>query len=245
VSDGAGEGGGTLVRYGRSGGRPPADDEHLIVEDDGAYRARRTVAGARVGRFAGRLTEAGLDALRAAVDGVRDAADIAVLTPHDGATEVVEAAGHAARMGSNEAPPQPWRTLVLALRQAIDTDAVADPVAALELRAGTRAAVVAHAGTETLEVDVASVVVRVVRLDAEGAVLGRWSGREQPAADEDSGQPAADWDDAGPGWTKTLPFTHGLELAPGDWLQVWVNARVREPGDPAVRAVRLFVGVPG
>ena len=55
----------------------------------------------------------------------------------------------------------------------------------------------------------------------------------------------ADWAEAGPGWTRTLPFTHGLELAPGDWLQVWVHANVREPGDPAVRAVRLFVGVPG
>ena len=176
---------------------------------------------------------------------MREAADVAIQTPHDGATEVVEAAGHSARMGSNEAPPEPWRTLVLALREACDTDAVADPVAALELRAGTRDAAVAHVGSEPLEVDLASIVVRVVRLDAEGAVLGRWSGREGPAADEDSGQPPADWAEAGPGWTKTLPFTHGLELAPGDWLQVWVHASVREPGDPAVRAVRLFVGVPG
>ena len=245
MSDGAGEGDGTLVRYGRSGGRPPKDDEHLIVEDDGSYTARRTVAGARVGRFAGRLTAGRLEALRAAADGLGEASDVAIQTPHDGATEVVEAAGHSARMGSNEAPPEPWRTLVLALREAIDTDAVADPVAALELRAGTRDAAVAHIGTEPLEVDLASVVVRVVRLDAEGAVLGRWSGREGPAADEDSGQPAAEWAEAGPGWTRALPFTHGLELAPGDWLQVWVHANVREPGDPAVRAVRLFVGVPG
>ena len=122
---------------------------------------------------------------------------------------------------------------------------MADPVAALELRAGTRDAAIAHIGSENLEVDLASVVVRVVRLDAEGAVLGRWSGREGPAADEDSGQPPAEWAGAGPGWTRTLPFTHGLELAPGDWLQVWVHANVREPGDPVVRAVRLFVGVPG
>jgi hypothetical protein len=76
-------------------------------------------------------------------------------------------------------------------------------------------------------------------------VLGRWSGREGLAADEDSGQPAAEWAEAGPGWARALPFTHGLELAPGDWLQVWVHANVREPGDPPVRAVRLFVGVPG
>ena len=245
MSDGAGERGGTLVRYGRSGGRPPADDEHLDVADDGSYTARRTVAGARVGRFAGRLTEVGLDVLRAAVDGVREAADAAIQTPHDGATEVVEAAGHTARMGSNEVPPEPWRTLVLALREAIDRDAVADPVAALELRAGTRDAVVAHVGIEPLEVDAASVVIRVVRLDAEGAVLGRWSGRQAPAVDEDSGQPAAEWAEAGPGWTRALPFTHGLELAPGDWLQVWVNANVREPDVPAVRAVRLFVAVSG
>ena len=222
-----------------------ADDEHLIVEDDGSYTARRTVAGARVGRFAGRLAAGRLEALRAAADGLGEASDVAIQTPHDGATEVVEAAGHSARMGSNESPPEPWRTLVVALREAIDTDAVADPVAALELQAGTRDAAVSHIGSETLEVDLASVVIRVVRLDAEGAVLGRWSGREGPAADEDSGQPAAEWAEAGPGWTRALSFTHGLELAPGDWLQVWVHANVREPGDPAVRSVRLFVGVPG
>ncbi len=236
---------GRSVRYGRSGGRPPADDEQLVVEDDGSYRARRTVAGARAGRFAGRLTEARAAALRAAVDGVREAADVAIQTPHDGATEVTEAAGHSARMGSNEAPPEPWRRLVLALREACDTDAVANPVAALELRAGTRDAAVAHVGSEPVEVDLASIVVRVVRLDAEGAVLGRWSGREGPAADEDSGPPPADWAEAGPGWTKTLPFGHGLELAPGEWLQVWVYASVREPDETVVRAVRLFAGVPG
>ena len=242
---GQGRATGRWFATGAPGGRPPADDEHLTVEDDGSYTARRTVAGARVGRFAGRLTAGRLEALRAAADGLSEASDVAIRTPHDGATEVVEAAGHSARMGSNEAPPEPWRRLVLALREAIDSDAVADPVAGLELRAGTGDAAVAHIGSENLQVDLASVVIRVVRLDAEGAVLGRWSGREGPAADEDSGQPAAEWAEAGPGWTRALPFTHGLELAPGDWLQVWVHANVREPGDPAVRAVRLFVGVPG
>ncbi len=245
MTDGAGEGGRTLVRYGRSGGRAPSDDEHLAVEEDGSYVARRTVAGARAGRFAGRLTDARLGTLRAAVDGVREAADIAIQTPHDGATEDVEAAGRSARMGSNEEPPEPWRALVHALREAIDADAVANPVAALELQAGTRDATISHLGSEPIEVDLGSVAIRVVRLDADGAVLGRWSGRVQPAADDDSGEaPAAAWTDGGPGWTRALPFDHGLELAPGDWLQVWVYATVRESGEPIKRQIRLFAGVP-
>ena len=186
-----------------------------------------------------------MDALRGAVDAVPDAADLAIDTPRDGATEVISAAGHTSQLGSNDAPPEPWRALVLALREAIDADAVADPVAALELRAGSRDAALAHAGSEPLEVDLASVAIRVVRLDSGGAVLGRWSGRVQPAAEEDADEPPPAWTDAGPGWTQDLPFDHGLELAPGDWLQVWVTATIREPADPTERAVRLFVGVPG
>jgi hypothetical protein len=232
-----------FISFGRSGGRPPADDEGLQIADDGRYTARRTVAGARVGRFAGTLPAARIKALRAAVAAVGDAPGADVQTPLDGATEIVEAAGRTTRMGSNEAPPEPWTSLVLALRETIDADAVADPVAALELRAGTRDAALAHAGSEPLELDLASVEIRVVRLDAEGAVLGRWAGRTQ-AIDEDAAQPPIQWTEAGSGWQQDLPYGHGLELAPGDWLQVWVNASVRDHGNPSPRDVRLFVGVP-
>ena len=51
---------------------------------------------------------------------------------------------------------------------------------------------------------------------------------------------------AAEGWRQPLPFAHGLELAPGDWLQVWVFARIRDvSGDRVERAARLFVAVPG
>ena len=113
---GGGEGG-ALVRYGRTGGRPPRDDESMVIEEDGTFEGRRTVGGARVGTFAGRLAAG---RLRGAPRGRRvrrrPAGDVEVTTPLDGATETVEVAGHTARMGSNERPTGPWKPLVESLR---------------------------------------------------------------------------------------------------------------------------------
>ena len=64
--------------------------------------------------------------------------------------------------------------------------------------------------------------------------------------DEDAGEPPPAWTSAAAGWRATLPFAHGLELAGGDWLQVWVFATIRDAaGDGGERAARLFVAVPG
>ena len=120
------------------------------------------------------------------------AGDVEVTTPLDGATETVEVAGHAARMGSNERPTGPWKPLVESLRALVDDDLVAAPLAALELVATSREATLVHVGSAPVEVDVASVTLRVVRLDAPGAVLGRWQGAALPDVVEDSGPlPAA------------------------------------------------------
>jgi hypothetical protein len=232
-----------LVRYQRRGGRPPADDEALEIAPDGAFTARRTVGGGRVGRFAGRLDAAVVDKLSAAVDAVGAGDDLTIATPADGATEVVEAAGRTGQFGSNEKPPVPWKALVDRLRTLLDGEVLEHPVAALEVVATTRTARLGHIGTEPLDVDVASVAVRAVRLDEGGAVLGRWNGSLGPVADEDTkaAAGAAQRVTAGPGWEQELPFRHGLELAPGDVIQVWVHLRV---GDGKDRNVRLFRAVP-
>jgi hypothetical protein len=235
-----------LVRYRRTGGRPPSDDEALDVADDGSFTARRTVAGARVGTFAGRLASGRVEALRKAVDAARDANDVQVTTPLDGATEVLEASGHISRTGSNERPTGPWKALVETVRSMLDEDAFADPLAAIELTATSREAALTQAGTAPVEIDLGSVTVRVVRIDAAGLVLGRWQARLGDAGDEDSGEPPPAWTSAAAGWQATLPFSHGLELAGGDWLQVWVFATIRDAaGDGGERAARLFVAVPG
>ena len=92
----------------------------------------------------------------------------------------------------------------------------------------------------------ASVTLRVVRLDAPGAVLGRWQGAALPRRRRGLRAAPGSWVTAAEGWRQPLPFAHGLELAPGDWLQVWVFARIRDvSGDRVERAARLFVAVPG
>jgi hypothetical protein len=199
-----------------------------------------------VGTFAGSFEPQRLQRLREAVDQARAAGDVEIATPLDGATESFEAGGHSARMGSNERPTGPWRVLVEAVRGVLDTELVEAPLAAVELAATSREAALAGAGPATMEINLATVAVRTVRLDADGRVLGRWQARLLPAADEDSGPSPAGWTTAAAGWRQPLPFAHGLELAPGDWLQVWVFARLRDvAGDGAERDARLFLAVPG
>ena len=231
-----------LVALRRSGGRAPADDELLDVLGDGTFTARRTVGGARIGRFAGGLTPrelAGLarDASRAAATG-----DAEIRTPIDGATEVIEVAGATARLGSNEPGPGTWRALVERCRRLVRERVTDDPVAALELVGTLGTASLRHAGTEPLDVDLASIAVQVVRMEANGVPDGRWSAQPpRPAGDGlAESRPPVRWVSVGPGWEQPLPFGHGLEPAPGGWLQVRVFLRVR---DGAVRSARLYVGV--
>lgn len=218
----------------------------MLVEVDGTFEGRRTVGGARVGSFRGRLMADRLEALRLAGDTAAAGSTLSVATPLDGATETVEVAGVTAQLGSNERPTGTWKPLIDAVRGLVDDELVAAPLAALELAATAHEASLTHAGSAPIEVDVASVTIRAVRLDAQGSVLGRWQGAALPDAAEDSRAAAGDWTTADGGWRQALPFAHGLELAPGDWLQVWVFARIRDvAGDRVERAARLFVAVPG
>jgi hypothetical protein len=233
-----------LVTYRRSGGREPSDDERLDVWPDGRFEARRSVGGRRIGRFAGRLDDATRATLESAARAAAAADDLAIETPMDGATVSLLVDGREARMGSNEQPGGPWGELADTVRSLLDGPALAHPVAALELQATRTRAQLRHVGSEALEVDPASLAVRAVRLDGQGLVLGRWQGSVAPAAPEDAAAGAAPaWMAVEGDWQLDLPFRHGLELMPDDWLQVWVTLRLRE-GDQR-RTGRLFVAVPG
>src|SRR6185503_19426921 len=72
---------GVLVRYARGGGRTPADDESLEIQDGGGFEARRTVGGARVGRFARTLPGSTLRGLGSSIRAVAGADDLAIPTP--------------------------------------------------------------------------------------------------------------------------------------------------------------------
>jgi hypothetical protein len=231
------------IHFSRRGGSAPRDDEELTVAEDGAFAARRTIGGPRIGTFEGRLAGTVLARLRAAVDGAAAADDLTLPTPRHGATEVLELAGRALRLGSNETPPKPWRALLDRVRRLFEDEVVDRPRAAVELVADARTARLVHAGVAPLDVDLGSAAVRVIRVADEGLVLGRWNGRVTEGL-VDNGErlvPMPAWATAGPGWSAPLPFDHPLELAAGDMFQVWVQISIRD-GDRK-RDGQLYVPV--
>jgi hypothetical protein len=232
-----------LIVYRRSGGREPSDDERLDVWADARFEARRTVGGRRIGRFAGELDGTAVTELQSATQAAGAAGDLAVTTPVDGATVSLLAAGHEVRVGSNEEVEGPWGGLLAAVKALLDGPVLTHPVAAIELDASSRQATLGHVGGEPLEVDPGTITVRAVRLDAHGAMLGRWHGSTAPAQAEDASMPGPAWAEAAPGWRLELPFRHSLELTETDWLQVWVTLRLREDGER--RTGRLFLAVSG
>ena len=157
-----------LARLQRAGGRRPTDDEVLEIAADGSFTATRTVGGTRVGRFAGRLPGTTLSALRRDVEAAAEGPDIVRPTPRDGATEVVEAAGHSLRLGSNDPPPPPWKGLVRRLRDLVEDRATRDPVAAIELVAGRDGVALVHAGSESLRLDPTSIEGELIRAGRDG-----------------------------------------------------------------------------
>jgi hypothetical protein len=224
----------TLVRYERTGGRRPGDDESLEIEEGGDYTARRTVAGTRVGRFGGTLPASTLRGLGASVREVAAGSDLMIATPRDGATERIEVEGRTAELGSNELPGAPWRDLVRKLRRLLDGKVLASPIAALELTAAAAGVRIAHIGSEPVAVDTGSVAVQLVRLAPTGVPLERGSAG---ATGETATRGTRAWVEAGPGWTLDLPIPP-MPLAAGESLQVLVTLLVRDGED--VRLVRLF-----
>ncbi len=228
-----------LLTYSRSGGRPPADDELLELRADGSFRARRTVAGARIGSFAGSLPEDVMEAVRGEATACGRGDGPWLETPRDGATETIAIGDEGevvASMGSNATPGGPWGVLVDHLRALVDS-ATECPVAALELVADPGRASLVAVGSEPFAVDVSTIECSLVRIDASGVPVDRWG---TTAGDAATGQPR--WVQAGAGWPLALPLDQGLDPGPGEWLQVRVMVTLRTD---AARRGRLFVALSG
>ncbi len=233
------------LSFERRGGSAPPDDEAMTLAEDGSFTARRTIGGPRIGSFGGRLPANVQKRLDAAVEALEDAADLTLPTPRHGATEVLSVGGRTLRLGSNEVPPKPWRALVERVRKLFEDEVVSRPEAAVELVADARTARLVHAGVASIDVDMGSLAVRVIRVADEGMLLGRWNGRPT-GSPGDNGErliPSPAWATAGKGWSAVLPFDHALELARGDMFQVWVDIPIRQGGE--TRAGRLYVPVLG
>jgi hypothetical protein len=221
------------LSFERQGGRRPADDEELLVAENGAFRARRTVGGRSIGTFEGVLPAAALRRLRTAVDALAGASNVEIPTPGHGATEVLAVAGLTLTSGSNETAPRPWRTLQRAVRRLLQDEVIDHPSAALTLVADRRRARLEHAGEHEIDLDRAGLQISVVHVGPDEAVVDRWSAG--PAGSE------PDRVTARPGWRLDLPFDHGFRLRPGAWLQVRVEVPIRL--DRRHREGRLYVPV--
>jgi len=226
-----------LVSFARAGGRPPADDEAVAVREDGSFEAHRTLGGRRIGRFAGTLPSATLQALRREVAAVAEAASLDIPTPRDGATEVVTIGRKdRARFGSNERPPKPWAALVKRLRDVLRDDVVEDPVAALEaVDLGPAGVGLRHLGTEELGVDLSRGSFRATRLDARQVPVAQATGPLVAAGTSAGG--GSGWQTVGPGWSVELPLGDAGAPAADTSLQVLVFLTIRD-GD-AIRPARL------
>jgi len=229
------------LAFSRRGGMPPRDDESLRLTEAGSFTAHRTIGGPRIGLFEGRLAARPLARLQAAIEPLREASDVEIPTPHRGATETLEAAGHTIRLGSNETPPKPWRAAIRTVRAALD-DVDDSPTAAIGLVATMDRAQLVHAGTAPVAVNLGSVTVSAVHLADDGIVVDRWTGRVRDEVS--NGEELVDrpeWLTAGPGWALDLPFDHGQVRAVGEWLQVWVALEFRDAHGQ--RDGRLYVPV--
>lgn len=214
-----------LVTYGRStGGRAGPDD--LTVADDGAFTLWRLASAGPVGRFAGRLGAADLDALRADVAAARAAGplDAGVRMP-GGRTEEITL-GSLSVVLPDEDPGGPWSALAGRLRGLLDA-LTAFPVAAVVLEADDGAAALVHTGTETLRLRLSSLEVHAILFGPSYTRMGEW--RAGAAGDEDV--------EAGPGWRLDLPFDHGLDVGDGRSLQVVVSFEAFD--GPAVYPVQV------
>ena len=165
-------------------------------------------------------------------------------TPRHGATETLEAGGRTLQLGSNESPAKPWRALIDGVRKLLEDEVVDSPRAAVELAAGAGSARLVHAGAGSLDVDLGSIAVRVVRVGEDGTPIGRWNGFAEGRVDDGERLVATPaWVTTRPGWVAPLPFDHGLALAAGARLQVWVEVDIREAG--ATRHGQLYAPVAG
>jgi hypothetical protein len=216
-----------VLSYRREGGWPPPDHELLEIQDDGSFTLWRTIGRASqppapIGGFKGTLTEGERSDLQGLLNRIHQAADIRMPFPPDSAVETIMAAGRTALLPHTGMPGEPWAGLV-ALARTLLVQLTDRPRAALGLRltdAGKRVDLVLL-GDRSLLVDLSRVSVR--------AIL--WSGYEQLGTWE-SGQlqlgpgPAQ----LQPGWSRELPFSHGLNETSTAQIRAYVDLRLHNSG---------------
>lgn len=224
--------------YSRTGGRPPEDDERLEIDDDGAWRLRRTMGGPRVGTFAGRLDDAQRreldEAMTSAAGGPGPAP--ATVAP-DAAREAVEAGDASIGLAAGGDVAGAWRPLVELLRGWSETLAASDVAeAALELRLGPDGPVLERLGAADLRVWLASLHVDAYARDADGVVVERASAGPGVEPEVARGEATT----TNRGWSMAPDLPRTVAAPAGGTLEAWAWIDVDGPDGP--RRVRLVAG---
>lgn len=230
-----------LASYHRSGGRPPADDERLEIDEDGGWRLWRTMGGAAVGSYAGRLPADGRRRLAEAIASASDAgAGRGRGRPApDGATEAVQAGDARLDIESGSPVAGGWQGVVRLLRrwtESLATAGNADAGLALVL-VGDGQRLVRH-GQGPLRIWPATLHVERYGRDAdsvvrERAVQGVGADGEGPV-----GEPIT----TGDGWALDLELPDVVRAPAGGRVEAWAWLDVDGP-DGRTR-VRLVAGRP-
>ena len=229
---------GVIAAYARTGGMPPADDERLEVDADGAWRLWRTMGGERVGSFRGRLSADRRRRLARALEAAQAAppARTSARARPDGAHEAFRAGRRVLVVPAGQPVAGGWAPLVrLVRRWSVAFARVPDAEAALglELRA-SGPAIVRHGG-EPLRVWPPTLHADAYARDAAGIVVGRGSV-------DDDGAPPGGAVATGPGWSLPVSRLPIPSTPPGGRLEVWAWLDIEGP-DGAV-TVRLVATAP-
>jgi hypothetical protein len=197
----------SAVSFYRLSSAPPPLREVVHVDDDGRWRAWRSISRA-VGRFAGH-DDGGrrvLDAARAAVAAPLPASGGGGVL--DEATDEIVVGGTSLEVPHGDVPPGPWGVALEACRDLV-AQATDHPVAAIVLGVSEPGLLrLEHRGTERLEAELGSARFDAMAFDAAGMPIASTFG---PV---DIGPV-----DAGPGWA-TEVRVEPLVPPPGGRLEV-------------------------
>jgi hypothetical protein len=224
------------IRYARTGGRPPSDDERLEVDADGTWRLWRTMGGSRVGAFAGRLDPGRRRRLGAALESIRQGARSQEPRVPDSASESFHAGSLSLHVASGDAVSGEWARLVRLIRRW-SSSFTTEPEAALELIPGSGGPDGAEPprlerlGSGELRVYPDTLHVEAFARGADEVITDRVVAGEGRAGSNRRG----DGEPTDAGWSLPLELSRRLDAPPGGRLEWWVFIDV-DGGSGPVRA---------
>lgn len=239
---------GGSASYLRAGGMPPADDERLEIDDDGAWRLWRTMGGALVGGFAGTLSADRRRRLAAAITSVEDGrGSMPSQGPArpgrprpDSAHEAITVGEARLDIGAGGDPDPVWAPIVRLLRRWTEGLAAPDGAdAALQLQLSATGPVIVRHGDGRLRVWPATLRVDVYARDRDGIVVDRASRGPGP----DDVAPRGEETTTGPDWTLPVELPKPIDPPADGTLECWVFLDIDGPDGPT--RVRLVASREG